>query len=1169
MDRSGEYSKGVAALLIILSLVLSGLLFFGTGTVTEAKVADDKDSYGYYWMDSKDPDPKVSYNWINVRGVGTELAIYGSSGYDTIALPWNFPLYGVNYDTIYVGSRGLIWFEDIYYAPSGYSSYPVYDTSPTIACYWSYPYNDYNSYGGVHYLTGTDDIGKYVCIEWNSNSYSQTYELILWDTGLIKMQYNNLGTSSGYNDGTYANVGIDNEDSSINNIYTGYGASAGMSGSMAIEFAFGSMTMDRDHFDIINGGGPNNHTAFAELDHYEFSFEIIDSEGFADISSARVYFGEPSMGIYLKYVLAGGLPDWSVGGGGQYLDFNRSRSMDATQVLSNLTGIKLTIFVKFMFDIPLNGNISVWLWSRGKTSLPSIVEVEDAFYLDSQVKLDGQLVVLSEMGIPLKNEAFTKESENLTFTGVTLVYNSTNQVYPPNSSFYFRIIDDELLEFLDMNASGREMYIWLLMPTLAIRKVFTIDLRYGDGDPFPDGKFMSEFKTWAFRVDDSTPIAPASLVIRADSFKDGQREYDNDDTLYISWSSVKDSGSGVAKYRIWTTYAPGDVNVPYVDSRVTQYVWNGTTEGVFRVFVWAEDGVGHAGDWKEASIIIDKKDVFFTEFGPDQRDFPWLRTLTPDISIDVKDNLTISGAATGVRPSTVEYSISTSGIDNFEEWVSADLYDPETPNPIDVVEVKLKPRFVEGRDNYIRFRAKDYAGNGYAYSDTYNLKIDVTPVEVQEFFPIPDVWHDQTVITNKNIECYLYDETSGIRTSALYYRIGTGYDAETDTYTWATGIPQQQGWQKMLASEWDRVDGNKLIHISIPYEGYQEGDQNFIQLMFRDEAGNGNYMAYFGEMMTVSPLYHIYVNTQPVAVIKEPQPLETFWITDRITFDASDSYDIDVDAGNLKFQWFCVELNKTLGYDMVLNDIRFPAKGYYNITLYVGDSVHRYDPITKTDTRSVAKVRIFIDIFEIPIDQDIEPDGMLDWWEQAHFLTIGYDDSNEDADGDGWTNLQEYNTGYDPQDPSSHPRPVDITPDNTIIDAPFGFWLFMAIIAAAIIIGAVIVLLGYLRIHRTEQQEQTEEAEEEAMLATPQLDIPAMPPLPMVDTSIPTLPAAGQPETEALPPLSEGEVPVPDQAPAPMEGYQQPPAPETYPAPQPTYQEAPAPGENPLYEGQQ
>jgi Bacterial TSP3 repeat len=47
---------------------------------------------------------------------------------------------------------------------------------------------------------------------------------------------------------------------------------------------------------------------------------------------------------------------------------------------------------------------------------------------------------------------------------------------------------------------------------------------------------------------------------------------------------------------------------------------------------------------------------------------------------------------------------------------------------------------------------------------------------------------------------------------------------------------------------------------------------------------------------------------------------------------------------------------------------------------------------------------------------DIEPDGMSDAWEAANGMIVGTDDSASHADADGFTNLQEYQAGTDPQD---------------------------------------------------------------------------------------------------------------------------------------------------------
>jgi Big-like domain-containing protein/chitobiase/beta-hexosaminidase-like protein/peptidase C13-like protein len=56
-----------------------------------------------------------------------------------------------------------------------------------------------------------------------------------------------------------------------------------------------------------------------------------------------------------------------------------------------------------------------------------------------------------------------------------------------------------------------------------------------------------------------------------------------------------------------------------------------------------------------------------------------------------------------------------------------------------------------------------------------------------------------------------------------------------------------------------------------------------------------------------------------------------------------------------------------------------------------------------------------------PQEPDTEGDGMLDGWEVGYNLNPLLDDAGGDPDVDRWTNLEEYNGGTDPTDPDSHP----------------------------------------------------------------------------------------------------------------------------------------------------
>ncbi len=56
-----------------------------------------------------------------------------------------------------------------------------------------------------------------------------------------------------------------------------------------------------------------------------------------------------------------------------------------------------------------------------------------------------------------------------------------------------------------------------------------------------------------------------------------------------------------------------------------------------------------------------------------------------------------------------------------------------------------------------------------------------------------------------------------------------------------------------------------------------------------------------------------------------------------------------------------------------------------------------------------------------PTDSDTDNDGMVDGWEVEYGLNPLVDDADEDADGDGFSNLKEYQRETDPNDYNSHP----------------------------------------------------------------------------------------------------------------------------------------------------
>ncbi len=90
----------------------------------------------------------------------------------------------------------------------------------------------------------------------------------------------------------------------------------------------------------------------------------------------------------------------------------------------------------------------------------------------------------------------------------------------------------------------------------------------------------------------------------------------------------------------------------------------------------------------------------------------------------------------------------------------------------------------------------------------------------------------------------------------------------------------------------------------------------------------------------------------------------------------------------------------------VETDFAFEEPGEYRVHLKVVDTINNSD----TDTLILNVLR------------DSDNDGMPDTWEQEYNLDpMSGSDASEDADKDGYSNLEEYEAGTDPQDAASHP----------------------------------------------------------------------------------------------------------------------------------------------------
>ncbi len=187
--------------------------------------AGGPDAFGYRWIDSDEPGGPA-FNWVDISTTGTALDSVsawvltgtftgGDEGYYPVLLPFSFSFYGVNKDTVFIGSNGNIMFQ----RPTGNSftnaAFPTTGDAANnhVGVWW----DDLQVRAGAKVYYGTSGGNFVVQFQgvalYNATVGNYTFEVILSPGGMIKMQY----LSMGYNGGTLisSSIGIENSSASI------------------------------------------------------------------------------------------------------------------------------------------------------------------------------------------------------------------------------------------------------------------------------------------------------------------------------------------------------------------------------------------------------------------------------------------------------------------------------------------------------------------------------------------------------------------------------------------------------------------------------------------------------------------------------------------------------------------------------------------------------------------------------------------------------------------------------------------------------------------------------------------------------------------------------------------------------------------------------------------
>lgn len=255
-----------------------GELNYGGGGITQG---------GYFWANStggaSGAPSQPAYSWIDISGTGTDLigSISDDQTVGPFELGFTLNFFGVDYTNFYINSNGFITFG----ATSGQTNYPypipsLNTPNNLIAGFWKNldPTNTIVMDRHLYYGANTGDMVITFENYPQKNGLADgwiTFQLIIKQSGNIKIQYSNSGGSFNLNDGA---IGIENSDGTNGVLYRYFNYGGTVSGlPLALEFGTntGALPVELSTFSgtIIGQNVKLNWATETEVNNYGFEVE--------------------------------------------------------------------------------------------------------------------------------------------------------------------------------------------------------------------------------------------------------------------------------------------------------------------------------------------------------------------------------------------------------------------------------------------------------------------------------------------------------------------------------------------------------------------------------------------------------------------------------------------------------------------------------------------------------------------------------------------------------------------------------------------------------------------------------------------------------------------------------------------------------------------------------
>ena len=488
-----------------------------------------------------------------------------------------------------------------------------------------------------------------------------------------------------------------------------------------------------------------------------------------------------------------------------------------TRFLSDSRNVQLdemnaTVFLNFRF-------VPNWTWPHEdmcdvaiEISRPEPYDnvaywVKDAFSVENDLGLFGAIALSGEWQGDIPEDGWTRVGENVTISGPMVIYEGTTDKYPPDGVCKVVLHDNDGDEREQVHVRDRPVSMSYQMDWITdFNETLTLQL-----EDLPDSSICINNLTFGIQVDGEEPTFENPVP--------GPDDWHSSHRVLTSITVNDTQTSGVDAMSLQYSYSTdeGDTFTQWSRVGLSTTTSGPTTDGL--VSLDLTDGDGNYIRWRAKDLVgngyaisqlfrimVDTKNVTFTNPFPSG----WQISTNLPCGVTIRD---VEGS--GISVVSIQFRVSFHNLSSYSDWVDWDNTGMQDSMEV-ITETTIE--FVESPFNYIQWRAKDIAGNGFTRSPSYLVPVDSTPLVFLDFFP-----HEDDIQNTSDVQCWVTawdgENGSGVDLSSIEMRV----DAGNGSYSPWSNVGMEGGDFQSRFSVWiTSSDG-----------------ENLIQFRGLDRAGNG------------------------------------------------------------------------------------------------------------------------------------------------------------------------------------------------------------------------------------------------------------------------------------------------------------------------------------------